>query len=332
MPKIDSRAAQLIEKMIEDGVSTREVAQYVGVSQRSIQYYVKAHRSAHKDTPWIPFGSTVDLRKERFQRKRADRRKVVVEIIGRDNCLNQRQIIDELPANLQCSIRSLRSDLKALGLTRKMVREIPIERNIPRILNTRQVYARFLRNKPNELIFFLDESGFNLHTGPRYGYAMRGESPSLQVPGNREKNQSLLVCIGVDGIVDWQQTIGSYNAEKFANFLRDLRPLLPENSILIMDNAKAHHGTDVHVALNELSQNYKYLPAWSPQLNPVEQVFASLKARQARFRPRPRNNEQLQHSIMSAILSFKDSFETLRPYYDHMREYLRKSLNREQFL
>lgn len=74
----------------------------------------------------------------------------------------------------------------------------------------------------------------------------------------------------------WDQTEGAYNAEKYDNFLQTLLPMLPLDSMLIMDNLQAHRGKLPAETIRKIGQVTEFLPPFSPQLNPVEHVFASI--------------------------------------------------------
>lgn len=89
-------------------------------------------------------------------------------------------------------------------MTRKKIRKIPIERNSAGTIRARSLYANGISRRSDATLYFLDETCFNLHTGPDYGYARKGETPTTYRPGNRRQNLSALVCIGRS------QTLGSF--------------------------------------------------------------------------------------------------------------------------
>ena len=76
-----------------------------------------------------------------------------------------------------------------------MLSLIPAERNSPRILEARQLYARELLNILPERLVYLDETGFNLHTTQHHGYSVRNIIAFLTVPTNRRQNVSLIAAI-----------------------------------------------------------------------------------------------------------------------------------------
>ena len=131
-------------------------------------------------------------------------------------------------------------------------------------------------------IVFLDETGFNKHTNRYYGYSVQNTPAFINVPANKGVNNSVMCAISIDGVVGYECIRGSYNSNLFIDFI--LVKLVPyfrtrPNKILIMDNCRFHHTRDV---ANIFAQNnivFKFLPAYSPQLNPIEEFFSMLKAR-----------------------------------------------------
>jgi transposase len=97
-----------------------------------------------------------------------------------------------------------------------------------------------------------------------------------------------------------------------------------------MDNARFHHGREVQhwAALNQI--RIEYLPPYSPQLNPIENIFAVAKARLDTQRPRPTNFEELQQALDQAFEHFRGL--DLSSYYRQMRAHIQMGLNREIFI
>ena len=93
--------------------------------------------------------------------------------------------------------------------------------------NKRHVYALQVETIPDEALWFIDESGFNLHLAPLRCWAPVGQTPVQEVQANRGQNVSLLMCISLDGFTYHQTQDGAYNAEEFAEFLEGVGRSLP---------------------------------------------------------------------------------------------------------
>ena len=63
-------------------------------------------------------------------------------------------------------------------------------------MSARRVFAQAIVRKADLRLFYLDETGFNLHYGPRYGHSLIGTTPCDTDPGNRGQNLLFLACIG----------------------------------------------------------------------------------------------------------------------------------------
>lgn len=72
---------------------------------------------------------------------------------------------------------------------------------------------------------------------------------------------------------------GSINANTFSAWVaQDLLPQLPPHSVVVMDNATFHKRADIQQLFKQAGHILEYLPAYSPQLNPIEHKWAQAKA------------------------------------------------------
>lgn len=111
---------------------------------------------------------------------------------------------------------------------------------------------------------------------------MKNNKAFKQTIGNRGVNTSLLCVIDISGIVAFDIQNGAFNSEKFVSFIENnLITYFSANptKILIMDNVKFHHSQIIKTVFNNHNISFKYLPAYSPQLNPIEEFFSMIKAR-----------------------------------------------------
>jgi len=131
---------------------------------------------------------------------------------------------------------------------------------------------------------YIDESGANERSLDRkYGWSEKGVPARVISSAKRTKKWSILPVYTYHGFVAWEVIHGSYNSELFVDFLRlKVLPLTTpypgRNSVLIMDNARIHHHAEVSALCREAGIILAYLPPYSPDLNPIEEAFAELKA------------------------------------------------------
>lgn len=136
-----------------------------------------------------------------------------------------------------------------------------------------------------EMIVWIDESGCDRRNSTRkFAYTIKGMAPVDHRVLARGKRYSAITAVTVRGIQDVLLAEGSVNGDCFTDFVRDsLVPILQPfncsnpNSIVVMDNAAIHHVAGVANLVLQTGALLHFLPPYSPDLNPVEQVFSKVK-------------------------------------------------------
>lgn len=119
-----------------------------------------------------------------------------------------------------------------------------------------------------------------------YGWAPPGVKPVIERP-LRGKNVTLIGAIALDGPRALRRVEGSVNGDEFLSFLReDLGPTLKPGDIVIMDGPSLHRVAGVAETLAEFGATALYLPAYSPELNPIEMTWSWVKAALRKAAPR----------------------------------------------
>lgn len=251
-------------------------------------------------------------KKGRKKKDSIDTRANISSLLLRDNALTQRGIVDQLNnTGISVSQSFISKELKDMGITRKRLSIVPQERNNPRTKDLRQVFGRELEHIPMSRIIYLDETGFNLHCAQNYGYSPINTKAYVTIPANRGQNISLMAAITIEGILYYEVQDGAFNGDLFIPFITNhLVPYFNNNpdSILIMDNCRFHHRADVLGVLNEYKILYKFLPPYSPQLNPIEEFFSELKANYRAMRPMPASREEIKARIKELMGSRAGNF------------------------
>ena len=109
--------------------------------------------------------------------------------------------------------------------------------------------------------------------------AVRGERLRLKVPRNRGKNTTLLASITLlGGMGETMAVEGSTDREVFESYVEHaLAPTLEAGQVVLMDNLSAHKPARVRELIEERGCELIYLPAYSPDFNPIEEAFAKIK-------------------------------------------------------
>lgn len=148
----------------------------------------------------------------------------------------------------------------------------------------RQNYLRRLRKLikkyGSENIVYFDESGFVSHKGRLSGWALSGQKIYADVQGKREKRTNLLMAQrGKKWLAPFVFT-GSCTAKMVMEWMEKiLMKELDKPSIVIMDNAPVHNKKSMRSILKKHGHAMLPLPPYSPDFNPIEQSFGSMKKR-----------------------------------------------------
>lgn len=113
----------------------------------------------------------------------------------------------------------------------------------------------------------------------RYGRCLRGERLVAAVPHGHWKTTTFVAALRHDRIDAPCVIDTAMNGELFLGYVEQfLAPTLSPGDIVILDNLPAHKVAGVAEAIEATGAELRYLPPYSPDLNPIEQLFAKLKA------------------------------------------------------
>lgn len=167
---------------------------------------------------------------------------------------------------------------------------------------------------PDRLVF-LDETGVTTNMLSQYGWAPRGKRLVDAAPLSHRCATTLIAGLRSTGLVAPFVLDGAMDGEAFLAYLRQvLAPTLSPGDIVVMDNVPAHKVSGVEEAVTATGASLLTLPPYSPDLNPIEQVFAKLKTLLRKAATRTR---EALHITIAALL------ERFRP--DECRNYITNS-------
>ena len=113
---------------------------------------------------------------------------------------------------------------------------------------------------------------------PLRGLASRGHRLTAKVPHGRWKTMTFLAALRHDRIDAPWFIEGPIDGESFRTYVaKVLLPTLRPGDIVVMDNLGSHKGKAVRQLIRSVGAKLFFLPKYSPDLNPIEQVFAKLK-------------------------------------------------------
>lgn len=136
-------------------------------------------------------------------------------------------------------------------------------------------------------LVFVDETGASTKMARRCGRSRRGERCVAAVPHGHWKTTTFVGGLRLSGIAAPMTIDSAMDGPAFLAWVeRMLVPALRPGDIVVMDNLGSHKSKAVRNAIRSVGARCLFLPAYSPDLNPIEQVFAKLKALLRRLRPR----------------------------------------------
>ena len=157
------------------------------------------------------------------------------------------------------------------------------------------------RVDPRRLVF-IDETWAKTNMTRRHGWARRGQPLHGKAPHGRWTTMTFLAALRHDRLTAPCLFDGPLNGQSFLAWVHQaLLPTLNNGDVVIMDNLGSHKGIAVRKALRTVGAKLFFLPPYSPDLNPIEQVFAKLKALLRKAEPRTvdATTISLQHILTS---------------------------------
>lgn len=125
---------------------------------------------------------------------------------------------------------------------------------------------------------FIDETWAKTNMAPLRGWAAKGQRLHAKVPYGHWKTMTFLAALRCDRIDAPCVLDQPINGQSFLDYVEQfLVPTLSPGDVVIMDNLGSHKGTAVRKAIRAAGAKLLFLPPYSPDLNPIEQVFAKLK-------------------------------------------------------
>jgi transposase len=130
-----------------------------------------------------------------------------------------------------------------------------------------------------ERLVFIDETGTSTNMARPRGRAPRGERLIGKVPHGHWKTTTFVAglrstALTAPGVID-----GPMNGNAFLAYVEQiLTPSLSPGDVVVMDNLSAHKVPGIREAIEAAGATLLYLPPYSPDFNPIEQLFAKLKA------------------------------------------------------
>lgn len=212
--------------------------------------------------------------------------------------------------------------LKQLGLTLQKPIRRDYRQNLSRVTQWQEETLPELKKtaeQEDQLIFYVDESAFYLLPQIRKTWAPVGQTPIL-TEGCQYAHLSVMGAISPHGDIYYRLQESSYTGSAVAQFIRDLLGLTSQKLHIIWDGASIHRSQEVKDLLRTDDQESRVqltlLPAYSPQLNAAEQVWAWLKGGELK-NVCCKTLDELTQKVQQAFSKLTGKRELIRNFFTH---------------
>ena len=295
-PYSDDLRMIAVEK-VQAGESRRSVAKQLRVVASTVIRWCQRHSDTGSVSP-SPMGG-------RREPKLAGHRAWILDRIEACPAITLAELQDLLvERGVTASIAAIWRLLKSGGITRKKLTPVAEERSRPDVERRRKRWTRFqARVDPRKLVF-IDETWTKTNMSPRYGWGPKGRRVHGSAPFGHWNTLTFIAALRHDRVDAPLVLDGPVNGDVFLLYVEtQLVPTLSRGDIVIMDNLGSHKTEAVRAAIRAAGAFPLFLPPYSPDLNPIEQVFAKLKHFLRKDRPRTRDD--LWKKIGAILEKFK---------------------------
>lgn len=255
--------------------SIRKLAQRFRVSPDFVRRLITRHRQEGTIAP-KPHGGGREPTLTRHELE------VLQTLVEEDNDATLDQLAQRLEQKTQVrvSASTISRALSQLNITRKK-KSLKSSEAYKQVNQQKRVdYWELIKDVNLENLVFLDETGVNLAMFNLYGRSLNGQRAYAQKPKKKGKNLSIIGAITLT--VGWLAGLsfeGGTTGDLFLGFVEEvLVPQLWPGAVVVMDNLPAHKVEGVREAITAVGAHLIYLSPYSPDFNPIENLWSKLKA------------------------------------------------------
>ena len=168
------------------------------------------------------------------------------------------------------------------------------------IANSRDEWQKFQEAVDARRLVFLDESGLKTNMTRLYGRARKGNRCLDSAPCGHWETVTILSSIRLDGRTESLVFEGAVDRKMFDAYIKEgLAPTLRPGDIVVMDNLSAHKSQQAREVIRMQQAEMLFLPAYSPDFNPIEKMWSKIK--QVVRGIKPRTEEELFAATATAL-------------------------------
>ena len=139
-------------------------------------------------------------------------------------------------------------------------------------------YLDKIEDIDKENIVYIDETGINTYLHREYAYSKKGKKVYGKIKGRKFKRTNIVAAKCGKQIIAPMQYDTTMTGEFFEAWFEEvLLPELPQDAVIVMDNASFHRKRQLNEIVEKNNITLLFLPPYSPELNPIEKVWANMK-------------------------------------------------------
>ena len=185
--------------------------------------------------------------------------------------------------------------------------------NRPDVQEARRLWEGAIAEVCHSRLLFIDESCAKTNMTRYYARAPRGERVNDHVPCARWETTTMIAAVGRNGPQAPWVLEGALDGAAFEVWVREvLAPTLVSGDIVVMDNLSVHKNTQARELILATGAIVWDLPAYSPDLNPIEKMWSKVKT--ALRRSKPRDTKALLLAIGDALAQV--SLQDIQNWFD----------------
>ena len=166
----------------------------------------------------------------------------------------------------------------------------------------REAWPDQLRPIDPSCLVFLDESGAKTNMTPAYGRSFDSKRLVDHAPHGHYKLTSIIGALRLTGVSACMTVDAAVDGDSFKAYVENLlAPSLSPGDVVVMDNLSSHKRPAIERLLGAQGASVRWLPPYSPDLNPIEKMWSKIK--QLLRKAKARTEETLQEAIASALRS-----------------------------
>ena len=171
------------------------------------------------------------------------------------------------------------ADIETLGNDLKKKVKRAAEQQRPDVQQQRRWWSILTSRWRVDQLVFLDETGADTKMSRLYGWGASSSRVIDHVPHGHWQTSTFVAALRATGLTAPTVLEGAMNGEFFLAYVQQqLVPTLHQGDVVVMDNLQCHKQVGVREAIESVGADLMFLPPYSPDLNPIELVFAKLKS------------------------------------------------------